>query len=220
MAFVKTIKRGERTYYYLVESIRDGKRVRQRYLEYLGTEKPIPEKDVAREESDMAVSTQVIDFWSTLARMYKDLDLIRQTSHKIIDYARQIDAFDTYENFDKALKREFDATELKQICSNVQKELNSILSYSHELHPHLKNPSLIPALSNQAHLLLMLMELPEQYMVLKLKEISLGLKMFAQSSNKFILSPSKKSIKYAFGIDVGNEWVKLKAYIERHYSNY
>ena len=220
MAFVKTIRRGERTYYYLVESIREGDKVRQKYLKYLGTDKPTAGKDEDREEQDMATSTQVIDFWSTLARMYKNLDLIRQTSHKIIDYAGQIDAFDTVENLDRALKMKFDASELKTICSNAQKEMNSILSYSHELHPHLKNPSLIPALSNQAQLILILMQLPDQAIVLKLKEISLGLRMFAQSSNRFILSPSKKSLKYAFGVDVGNEWAKLKAYIEAHYSNY
>ena len=220
MAFVKTIRRGERTYYYLVESVREGKKVRQKYLEYLGTNKPMPEKDEDREGIDMAVSTQIVDFWSTLARMYKNLDLIRQTSDKIIDCADQVDTFDTFENFDKALKGKFDATELKKVFSNAQKELKTILSYSHELHPHLKNPQLVPALSNQAQLILIIMQLPDQHVVLKLKEISIGLRMFAQSSSRFILSPSKKSIKYAFGIDIGNEWARLKAYIERNYSNY
>ena len=43
MAFVRVIKRGKRTYYYLVESIREGKQVRQKNLKYMGTEKPSPE---------------------------------------------------------------------------------------------------------------------------------------------------------------------------------
>jgi len=42
--------------------------------------------------------------------------------------------------------------------------------------------------------------------------------MFAQSSNNLVLNPIKKSIKYAFGIDVGIEWAEIKAYIEKHYA--
>ena len=43
MAFVRAIKRGKGTYYYLVESIREGKKVRQKNLKYMGTAKPSPE---------------------------------------------------------------------------------------------------------------------------------------------------------------------------------
>jgi hypothetical protein len=217
MAFVKTIKRGERTYYYLVESIREGKRVRQRYLKYLGTEKPF---SIEEGGLNMATETQVTDFWSTLARMYKNLDSIRQASHTIIDYADQIDSFDTKENFEKALKDDFDTTALKKILSGAQKEMDAILSFSHELFPHLKNPSVLDALRKEAQLILALMQFPGASVVLKIKEISFGLRLFTQASNSLILSPSKKSLKYAFGIDVGNEWAKLKAYIETHYSNY
>ena len=44
MAFVRAIKRGTRVNYYLVESIREGNKVRQKNLKYMGTEKPSPEK--------------------------------------------------------------------------------------------------------------------------------------------------------------------------------
>jgi hypothetical protein len=44
MAFVRAIKRGVRTYYYLVENKREGKKVRQKNLRYLGTVKPSPEE--------------------------------------------------------------------------------------------------------------------------------------------------------------------------------
>lgn len=217
MAFIKTIKRGDCTYYYLVESIREGKRVRQRYLKYLGTEKPF---SIEGGGLNMATETQVTDFWSTLARMYKNLDSIRQASRTIIDYADQIDSFDTAENFEKAFKDDFDTTALKKILSGAQKEMDAILSYSHELYPHLKNPSVLDALNKEARLILALMQFPGATVVLKIKEISFGLRLFTQASNSLILSPSKKSLKYAFGIDVGNEWAKLKAYIETHYSNY
>jgi len=37
MAYVRAKKRGDKTYYYLVEGRREGDRVRQRVLKYLGT---------------------------------------------------------------------------------------------------------------------------------------------------------------------------------------
>ena len=40
MAYVRVQKRGKRSYYYLVESRREGKKVHQRVMRYLGTEKP------------------------------------------------------------------------------------------------------------------------------------------------------------------------------------
>lgn len=41
--FVRVKKRGNLTYYYLVESVRDGDKVRQKVLCYLGKTKPAPE---------------------------------------------------------------------------------------------------------------------------------------------------------------------------------
>ena len=38
--FVRKKKFGNRTYYYLVESFREGKKVKQRVMKYLGKEKP------------------------------------------------------------------------------------------------------------------------------------------------------------------------------------
>ena len=40
MAYVRAKPRGQRVYYYLVESKRDGKKVRQRIIRYLGTKPP------------------------------------------------------------------------------------------------------------------------------------------------------------------------------------
>jgi len=44
MAYIRTKKIKGRTYYYLVKSVREGDRIRQVMLEYLGTEKPDTEK--------------------------------------------------------------------------------------------------------------------------------------------------------------------------------
>jgi len=40
LAFVRVKRQGNRTYYYLVENKREGKKVRQRVVRYLGTEPP------------------------------------------------------------------------------------------------------------------------------------------------------------------------------------
>ena len=40
MAFIRARIRGKRTYYYLVENHREGKKVRQKVLKYLGTTPP------------------------------------------------------------------------------------------------------------------------------------------------------------------------------------
>jgi len=44
VAFVRTKRQGDRIYYYLVENKREGKKVRQKVLKYLGTEAPTNEQ--------------------------------------------------------------------------------------------------------------------------------------------------------------------------------
>jgi len=44
MAFVRTKRQGNRIYYYLVENKREGKKVRQKVIKYLGTEPPTKEQ--------------------------------------------------------------------------------------------------------------------------------------------------------------------------------
>jgi len=163
---------------------------------------------------------EISGFWSLMARMYRNLDTIREASNRIVAYCDQIDAKDTFETFEQSLHGKFEATEVKRTFSNVQKEINVILSHAHEISPHLSNKSYVSNLSTMASLLLTQMSLPANYVGMKLKEISWGARTFAQSSNRLILSPNRKSIKLAFGIDVGSEWARLKAYIERNYSNY
>ena len=44
MAFVRSKRKDNRTYYYLVESKREGKKVRQKVIKYLGTKLPTEEQ--------------------------------------------------------------------------------------------------------------------------------------------------------------------------------
>lgn len=44
MAFVRAKRKGNRTYYYLVESKREGSKVRQKVIKYLGAEMPTKEQ--------------------------------------------------------------------------------------------------------------------------------------------------------------------------------
>jgi len=44
MAFIRSKRKGSRTYYYLVESKREGNKVRQKVIKYLGAEMPTKEE--------------------------------------------------------------------------------------------------------------------------------------------------------------------------------
>jgi len=44
MAFIRSKRKGSRIYYYLVKSKREGHRVRQKVIKYLGTEMPTREQ--------------------------------------------------------------------------------------------------------------------------------------------------------------------------------
>ena len=44
MAFVRGKRQGSRTYYYLVESKREGNKVRQKVIKYLGVQLPTKEQ--------------------------------------------------------------------------------------------------------------------------------------------------------------------------------
>jgi len=50
MAFVRTVRRGKRTYYYVVKSVRRGDTVRQKVLQYLG-------------EPDAATLKRACEYW-------------------------------------------------------------------------------------------------------------------------------------------------------------
>ena len=44
MAFIRTKRQGNRIYYYLVENKREGRKVKQKVIKYLGTELPTKEQ--------------------------------------------------------------------------------------------------------------------------------------------------------------------------------
>jgi len=44
MAFIRVKRHGNREYYYLVEGKRDGNKVRQKVIKYLGTQPPTKEQ--------------------------------------------------------------------------------------------------------------------------------------------------------------------------------
>jgi len=44
MAFIRTKRQGDRIYYYLVENRREGKKVRQKVIKYLGAKPPTKEQ--------------------------------------------------------------------------------------------------------------------------------------------------------------------------------
>jgi len=47
MAFIRSKRKGNRVYYYLVENRREGKKVRQKVIKYLGAERPTKEQELS-----------------------------------------------------------------------------------------------------------------------------------------------------------------------------
>lgn len=166
-----------------------------------------------------AAESERAGFWHVIARLYQNLDTIRDAANRIVEHCDQIDAVDTCETLEQCLSGAFDAAEMKKAFSRIQQEMNTILSCAHEISPHLSNKSYVLKLSRIASLLLAEMTSPAEYAAMRLGVISWGARTFAQSSARLVLNPSRKSIKVAFGVDVGSEWARLKAYIERDHSN-
>ena len=52
MAFIRAKRRGDKTYYYLVENRREGKKVKQKVLKYLGTSPEAHSETVKKREDD------------------------------------------------------------------------------------------------------------------------------------------------------------------------
>ncbi|MDM7998636.1 MAG: hypothetical protein QUS33_01195 [Dehalococcoidia bacterium] len=169
--------------------------------------------------ADGARSSKVQDFWSLIDRLYRNRDAILECSHRITDYAFQVEAFDTEAN---RKTKSFDDREVKRIFCEVEKEVNSILSYSRELEPHLKHPAAASAIGEMAHLLLLQVSaIPKDLLVFKLREIALSMRVLAQASTKLALNPTKRSIEGALGIRVGrSDWAEISASLKGGQSNF
>ena len=161
-------------------------------------------------------NNDVHEFWSLISRLYQHRDIILESSNKIIDYSYQVESMDTDDIMSQALKGAYNSTELKSVFCEVQKEINTILFYSEELYPHLANKDINQSLSRMAYLINLEMSYPDKYLAFKLRDIALGLRLFAQMSTRTRINPTKKSLKFAFGFQIGSEWAAIKPYIERH----
>jgi hypothetical protein len=59
VAFVRTKRKGSRIYYYFVENRREGKKVKQKVIKYLGTEPPTKEQiETIRRSKDESHSSE------------------------------------------------------------------------------------------------------------------------------------------------------------------
>jgi uncharacterized protein YjgD (DUF1641 family) len=107
---------------------------------------------------------------------------------------------------------------LQGLFIGIWKEINNIISYTHELAPHLKNPELVDHISKQAKELSLQMEMAttgpmERVIVASLIRIGI-----CQEANKTQLRPTPKSINQAFGITVSSRDIKLS--FEHQQDNY
>lgn len=166
------------------------------------------------------------NFWTNVNLIYGNIELIREASNKIIDYASKLQTFNTEENDQKAYNSEsgygekLDTGVIKTVLTDIKKEVNNILSYSNVVYQHLEDKKQAKQISYLAHLLMLELNWPDPLLYWKLNEICLACDTFSQAANRLKLNPTKKSIKAAFGIDVGIESAKLKAYLDAYKTNF
>jgi len=144
-------------------------------------------------------------FLYLVATLYRKREQILESSQKLIDYSYRIETC--------SIK------ELNALFTEVDKELVSIISCANELSPHLRNQAIVPVISDQAHNLTVLMTIVRNASgTIKpalSKQISAHIRDFAQGVNRTQISPTPKSIKTAYGIEVDIKQAKIKAFIER-----
>jgi hypothetical protein len=171
------------------------------------------------------------NFWELMHELYARRDLILESSNRLIEHAHVLDTIDKRlddyadeeDNMELYINRAkqivYEESNVLQIFSDVQKELNTIISYANQLYYHI-NESVIDKINLMSSSLLTYMNLPKNELVSHLGFLVSDIQLFALEVNKIRINPTKKSINSAFAIEVGNEWVKLKTYIESKQSNY
>jgi len=143
-------------------------------------------------------------FLELVKRLYEKRDQILISTNKLVDYTSKLS--------------ECEDNKLTPLLSEMWKEINSIISYVHELAPHLKNPGIVDHISKQAKLLSLQLEQTTISPVLNRTVAMLVRTSICQEANKTQLRPTPKSIKKAFGITVSPRDIKLA--FEHQQDNY
>lgn len=162
---------------------------------------------------------QAAGFWSLVSGLYRKREDILESSHRLIELSETIDTFNSGPDVEQD---GFDVSTLQPTFSAVQRELNLILSRAYDLRPHLAKDGLrrVHLLASMAQTVLVTMGLSTTVVRLKLRDMSMTIKLFAQEANKLSLNPTKRSLRVAFGVDVTVASATLKAYLEQAESNY
>ena len=169
-------------------------------------------------------------FWALIQELYDRRDLILEASKRLIEQVRILKAIDNKISdyavkeddkelaIDKAKQIIYEESDILQVFSDVQVEVNTIISYANQLSPH-TDELIINKIDLMSRALLTYMNLPGNELVKCLGYLISDIELFAQEVNRIRITPTKKSINTAFGIDIGNEWAKMKEYIERNLSD-
>jgi hypothetical protein len=153
-------------------------------------------------------------FLYLVRRIYTNRDELRASSEKMVDLSYRIEACT-------------DKNKLTRLFREMDKELNRIISCINELSPHLRNPSIIDVISDQARLISAWMS-DIRNSTRSIRSQSLEIRQgcgtmrigFIQNVNGTDINVTPKSIKTAYGIEIGWNQAKIRAFIERVIQNY
>jgi hypothetical protein len=177
-----------------------------------------------------SLEKNAFNFWALIQELYDRRDLILEASKRLTEHVRILKSIDnrlsdcvdkeddTGISIEKAKQIIYEESDILQIFSDVQAEVNTIISYANQLSPH-SDELIINKIDLMSRALLIYMDLPGNQLVSHLGFLISDIELFAQEVNRIRINPTKKSINTAFGIDIGNEWAKIKEYIEKNISD-
>jgi hypothetical protein len=138
-------------------------------------------------------------------KLYEKRDEILKSSERLVEYSYEIETCPE--------------SELDNLFSKIDKELPAIISHANELAPHLKNPNIVSVIATEAGRLTdqitIVRNASEQAKRLLRKKMGQRIRYFAQFVNRTQVSPTPKSIKMAYGIEIDIKKSTVKAFIER-----
>jgi hypothetical protein len=130
-----------------------------------------------------------------IGRPYKKRDEILEASNRLVDYSYEL--------------QNCSESELEDLQSKINKEMNTIASHVNELFPHLENPSIVTLITEIEFMLRSALEDLSLNPESKIFPAHIIRTLLCPAANGTRLKLTPKSIKQAFGITVSPRDIKL-----------
>lgn len=145
-------------------------------------------------------------FLKLIGRLYKKRDEILEASNRLVDYSYNL--------------QDCRKSELEGLQSKINKEMNKIISNVNELAPFLENPHIVSSIAEITTMLSLTLEHLRFDLETKYSPALLIRNGLCPVANMTRLKLTPKSIKKAYGGEIGIKDVTLKGFHEHQQNNY